>query len=477
MSEFAGFHGAEVRKRLDHPIIDADAHVIECEFALEDFIKQVAGPALVEQSRARMRANPYKLGTRTIWWGAPSGPHTGDRAMAMLPRLFRAKMDEAGIDFAFCYTTNGINGLYIEDDELRRATCRALNTLYADMFRDVRDRLRPVAVIPTYTPEEAIEELDHAVTVLGHSAIMIGTEVRRTPSEVKREAPQFADLIQTIRSIAMDAPHDYDPFWRRCVELGVAPVCHTAARGSGYRASPTNYVFNHIGSFATGAEFFCRSLFFGGVSHRFPMLNFGFLEGGVAWAQILANDIVEHWEKRNAEAMSANLDPDKLDVELLAKLFDQYGNSHLTGERIRRTPHSRLSQPGRPDPFDEFGASGMKEVGDLKRLFADRFWFGCEADDRMMAVAFNRRFNSAGARLNAMFGSDIGHWDVMDARSVVSEAWSLVQAKLLTEADFRELVFVNPAALHLGMNPDFFRGTAIAGDITNLGTGGAKAAA
>lgn len=461
MSGFAQFPGSDVRARLDHPVIDADAHVLECEFALNDFLAQVGGAEMVEKSRQRMRGSPYKFDTRSIWWGTPSGKYTGDRAMAMLPRLFQARMGDAGIDYAHCYTTNGIPGLYIQDDELRQATCRALNTMYADMFREVRASVSPVAVIPTFTPAEALAELDYAVLTLGHKAIMIGTEIRRPHPEITRQAPQLAAFSETTRSIAMDAPFDYDPFWRRCVELGVAPVCHTAARGSGYRSSPSNYVFNHLGSFATGAEFFCRSLFFGGVTQRFPTLNFGFLEGGVAWAMVLLNDIVEHFEKRNIDTLLENLDPAKLDVDLLARLFDQYGNAYLTGARVRADPHHRAARPQRPEPFDEFADSGMKEVHDLRRLFCDNFYFGCEADDRMMSVAFNRRLSPMGAKLKAMFGSDIGHWDVMEARTVLSEAWSLVEGRILSKDDFRELVFVNPARLHLGMNPDYFKGTAI----------------
>ncbi|MEO6626774.1 MAG: amidohydrolase family protein [Burkholderiaceae bacterium] len=461
MSGFAQFPGSDVRARLDHPVIDADAHVLECEFAINDFLAQVAGSTIVDKARARMRASPYKFDTRTIWWGAPSGKYSGDRAMAMLPRLFKARMQEAGIDYAHCYTTHGIPGLYIQDDELRQATCRALNTMYADMFRDVRDCVAPVAVIPTFTPQEALAELEHAVTVLGHKAIMIGTEIRRPHPEILRQAPHLAAYSETTQSIAMDAPFDYDPFWQRCVELGVAPVCHTAARGSGYRSSPSNYVFNHLGSFATGAEFFCRSLFFGGVTQRFPGLNFGFLEGGVAWAMVLLNDIVEHFEKRNIDSLLENLDPAKLDVELLAGLFDEFGNSYLTGKRLRENPHHRASQPGRPDPLDEFASSGMREIRDLRRLFCDNFYFGCEADDRMMSVAFNRRLSPVGAKLKAIFGSDIGHWDVMEARTVLSEAWSLVEGQLLARADFRELVFVNPAQMHLRMNPHYFDGTSI----------------
>jgi hypothetical protein len=115
----------------------------------------------------------------------------------------------------------------------------------------------------------------------------------------------------------------------------------------------------------------------------------------------------------------------------------------------------------RPEVFDEFAACAMTEIPALKALFIDPFYFGCEADDRMVSVAFNRRLNPLGGALKPVFGSDIGHWDVLDAASVLSEAWNLVTSKLLTPEDFRNLTFVNPAMLHLTMNPTYFAGTAV----------------
>lgn len=454
---FEGFPGSEVRAKLDHPVVDADAHVVECDFAHLDFVRQIGGEDIARQVLA-LKAN-HGPTVRGFWWGVPSGPHTGDRAMAQLPRYFRSRLDELGIDFAHCYTTRGLSHVYIIDEAVRRASCRALNMLYAEMFADVADRLRPAAVIPTYTPQEAIEELEFAVKELGHKAVMIGTELRG-PARPKTDKDPFLQPTQSTRSIAMDSPHDYDPFWRKCIELKVTPVCHTSSRGIGYRASPSNYVFNHIGDFAGGAEFFCRSLIFGGVTRRFPGLSFGFLEGGVGWAVSLLSDIVEHWEKRNPQAMERNLNPALLDVDLLERLFREHGSPRLSPERIRANPHINLMTE-RPDPFDEFAACALTELGQLRQLFVEPFYFGCEADDRMVSTAFNRRLNPLGATLKPVFGSDIGHWDVLDAASVLTEAWSLVRAKLLTEENFRELTFVNPAMMHLSMNPDYFRGTVV----------------
>jgi hypothetical protein len=86
----------------------------------------------------------------------------------------------------------------------------------------------------------------------------------------------------------------------------------------------------------------------------------------------------------------------------------------------------------------------------------------------MVSVAFNRRLNPLGRVLKPVFGSDIGHWDVLDATSVLTEAWNLVTGKLLTPENFRDFTFVNPAMMHLSMNPDYFKGTVVEADAKRL---------
>jgi len=81
----------------------------------------------------------------------------------------------------------------------------------------------------------------------------------------------------------------------------------------------------------------------------------------------------------------------------------------------------------------------------------------------MNATAFDTKRNPLHARLGAIFGSDIGHWDVPDMREVVSEAYELVEHGLITNEDFRDFMFTNPWRLWTGMNPDFFKGTRVEG--------------
>jgi hypothetical protein len=66
-----------------------------------------------------------------------------------------------------------------------------------------------------------------------------------------------------------------------------------------------------------------------------------------------------------------------------------------------------------------------------------------------------------GARLNALFSSDIGHFDVPDMTEVVPEAHELVEHGLMTDEDFRDFMFENAVRFWGEVNPDFFKGTVV----------------
>src|SRR5262249_59068704 len=110
---------------------------------------------------------------------------------------------------------------------------------------------------------------------------------------------------------------------------------------------------------------------------------------------------------------------------------------------------------------DEFAACAIERPEDIREIFTEHFFFGCEADDPINASAFDVRANPLGARLRAIFSSDIGHWDVPDMSEVLAEAYELVEDGLLDERDFRDFTFANPIALWAGGDPRFFAGTAV----------------
>ena len=53
-------------------------------------------------------------------------------------------------------------------------------------------------------------------------------------------------------------------------------------------------------------------------------------------------------------------------------------------------------------------------------------------------------------------------------RKAAMEAYELVEDGLITEDDFRDFVFTNPARAKADLNPDFFRGTRVEGDVYRL---------
>jgi predicted TIM-barrel fold metal-dependent hydrolase len=463
---------AEIRARLNHPVIDSDGHMLEFEPAIIDSLKKVGGESLVKKFQSWANENLFswykmspeerldKRPTRLTWWGIPT-KNTLDRATASIPRLLYERLDFFGLDFAVIYPTFGLPVPHIEDDELRQGTSRAFNEYYAEAYREYSDRLTPSAIIPMHTPEEAIAELEHAVKNLGLKAIVCAGHVRRPIPAVAREYPGAARQAFWLDTYGLDSAYDYDKFWAKCVELKVAPTFHSSSMGWGSRTSPSNYMYNHIGMFGAAGEALCKSLFMGGVTRRFPQLKFGFLEGGVGWACGLYADLIGHWDKRNPKSLE-NLRPENLDQKLLFELYRKYGGSLVEGKleeyEKRAVLNSRVEDPAM---LDEFAACKIERPEDIRDLFVPSFYFGCEADDPLNAWAFDKKVNPFGAQLKVLFGSDIGHWDVPDIVEVVEEAYELVEKEVITEANLKDFVFTNPVSFYAGLNPDFFKGTVV----------------
>ncbi|HYK10421.1 MAG TPA: hypothetical protein VEV39_06460 [Gemmatimonadales bacterium] len=71
-------------------------------------------------------------------------------------------------------------------------------------------------------------------------------------------------------------------------------------------------------------------------------------------------------------------------------------------------------------------------------------------------VAFSKAV-PLGARINAIYSSDIGHFDVVDRRDPLPEVFELVEdGGLITEEDSRDFVFANAVRLWGTQNPRFF---------------------
>ncbi|HEY1259566.1 MAG TPA: amidohydrolase family protein [Stellaceae bacterium] len=463
---------AEVRAKLGHPVIDGDGHWVEYTPVFAEKIRKAVGDKGADGFLASQRRIPDSLSLSTAerkrrgvgmegFWGRQS-TNTRDRATAMMPRMLYDRLDELGIDFGIIYPTAGLGIPRIADGETRRAVIRGFNIVTADYFRDLGDRLTPAAVIPVHTPDEAIAELEFVTKELGAKVCMFGSGVRRPLPKAAGTDPDVVRFAQGFDQLGLDSEHDYDPVWQKCRELKIAPTFHTGGRSYGERNSPSNFTFNHIGHFAAAGHAVAKALFLGGVTRRFPDLRFAFLEGGVGWACQLFCDLIEHWERRGAAGL-AYMDPKKLDRPLLRKFVDQYGYADIAAELDRRDgwPSREEDELTGGVPLDDYVACNITRKQDWIDLYAAPYYFGCEADDRMNAVAFGKTM-PLGARINAIFSSDIGHFDVPDMLNPLPESYELVEDGLITPADFRDFTFANAVRLWGTQNPRFFEGTRIA---------------
>lgn len=476
----------EIRKRFDHPVIDADGHTVEFLPALLPYFQKAGVADQVEHFYARVldsgaglwsalspEERAARRAVRPSWWAVPAR-NTRDFATATMPSLLHERMEELGLDFSVIYPSLGLILLDIADTKLRRACCRALNQYHADAFEGLGDRLAPVAIIPMMTPDEAIEELEYAVVELGFKAVLISSFARRPVEAVAKHGGAVQYHASWADTYGVDSPYDYDPFWARCIELGISPAAHSGAVGWDGHRSTSNYMFNHIGFFATPSEALCRSLFLGGVTRRFPSLRVALLEGGVSWACRLLNDLLGHWEKRNSEAIQ-NYNPAHFDRALFSDLLEKHGGKLRklsSGPDIQELAFG--TPAGQAEPDDEFAACQIERPEDIVELFAPNFYFGCEADDPLVHHAFDTKGLPFGRPLNPLFGSDIGHWDVPDMRDVLHEAFELVEEQRIDRDEFRAFTFENAARFYTDTNPDFFKGTAVEHEVEELLTSDAR---
>src|SRR5678816_2846407 len=212
----------QIRAGLSHPVIDGDGHWMEPIPVFLDYLAQVGGPKSVDRIRALWRGRDRWYNStreerqhnrlrRAIWWGVTS--NTLDKASALLPALLNERLPELGIDFALIYPSFGLTINAMSQSELHRAACRAYNMMTADMFAPYASRFAPAAIIPTQTPDEALEELDYAVAQRGFKVIMMrGNQERSIPSAVEGIDRQKAAWY--VDTIALDSPHNYEPVWK-----------------------------------------------------------------------------------------------------------------------------------------------------------------------------------------------------------------------------------------------------------------------
>ncbi len=181
--------------------------------------------------------------------------------------------------------------------------------------------------------------------------------------------------------------------------------------------------------------------------------------------------MLSHYEKRNRSAM-ADYDPSAIDVSLMEDLFEQYASPPMRPFRrdLEATlrPYTEAAQPQSLDDVDDFKDSLIQSPDDIVEMFTRQFYFGCEGDDPLTALAFRSDLLPLGRQLKPIFASDIGHWDVPDMRQVLVECWELVERGTIDEGQFKAFTCTNVVMMHHAVNPESFAGTAVEQDVERV---------
>src|SRR5262249_20404496 len=130
-----------------------------------------------------------KIGQEAFWF-LPT-KNTLDRATAMMPRLLYERLHDPGLDFCLVYPPNRP-----PDHPSPLPLARASTVFPPAQFRPSSDRIVPAAIIPMYTPEEAIEELEFASRQLGLRVVMMGSLIRRPIPYLAEEHPEASRFAE-----------------------------------------------------------------------------------------------------------------------------------------------------------------------------------------------------------------------------------------------------------------------------------------
>jgi len=204
-----------------------------------------------------------------------------------------------------------------------------------------------------------------------------------------------------------------------------------------------------------------KAMLMGGVTRRFPTLNFAFLEGGAAWAVIMLADVIARFEKRggaNIHNLDAGAAPTprpstncSRNTAVPATPPTKYG-----ARRARCMTHI-------PRTSTSVWRLEAKTADDIVELFVPASTSVAKPTTRPTRWAVTLGANSpAVCGCAPCSGPTPAHWDVPDARKGYPRLRTVEPRLDHCRLNFRDLrVRQTPSRLHGGMNPQFFDGTAV----------------
>ena len=390
---------AEIRAGLSHPIIDADGHFVEVAPLLNEemltYLEEMGGPEV----RDRYALDTGLTDTSTVlaghpgargagwnampsWWGWAT-ENTRDRATAHLPALLYERLDEIGIDFTILYPSMTLAYLEVADDELIGLRCRAANRALANLFAPYRDRTTVGALVPMLDPKLAVDELEYAVRELGFkTAVFAGS--RPAPDRRGRRLPaRHVRRRQRVRLRPALGEVRRARYRARVPQL--AAVAPRDAIGNELRVQPHRWPRRESRIAVQVVVPLRRDAPLPHAALRIPRRR---RRLGVQPARRPRRPLGE----AQRAARSARSIPTGSTSTRSSRCSSGTATTECTpGSAELRAYFTRPS--ARPEQLDEFAAAALTSVADIRDRFVPNFYFGCEADDRLVAWAFAEHVN------------------------------------------------------------------------------------
>jgi uncharacterized protein len=249
-----------------YAVVDCDGHLMESVTELAEFLDpHIRGVALAP-TRNRQGVFPSLDGFHYPGDVAREAATGHQRVTASEHRAgsgedWLAFVTRANIEHSVLFTTEGLSVGFLQRESYAVRLCRAYNDYVAARFRQVSDRLHPMALLPMQNVGEAVRELRRAVNELDLPGAML-------PST----------------GLPLHLGHEYYwPVYEEATRLGCALGIHGGSnRGIGID-SFTDFTASHILHHPVPLMYAMVSLICHGVLDRYPDLRVAFMEGGCAW--------------------------------------------------------------------------------------------------------------------------------------------------------------------------------------------------
>ncbi len=222
---------------------------------------------------------PWKLKTDTTDWGAEDieRNRTGHTVQSRLE-----DQDRDGVDVEIVFGNKGIHAFGTNDPGFSMAMCQAWNDWAHEDLGDYRNRILPMAQIPTLDVDAAVKEVER-VARLGFKGLTIPVK------------PEYGPTGMDQRNYNQP---EFERLWDAIEDVGLPLTIHVSTGRDPRAASgPGGAIINYAVHCCAASQEPVANLCASGVLERHPGLRVATIEAGIGWVSWLLEVMDEGFYK------------------------------------------------------------------------------------------------------------------------------------------------------------------------------------